>query len=65
MRLTLPPGAVAPGVVVTLSDEAADSVPGSQRWGTVAPPQKLACVARVCEFELPPLSFSMLAAGAP
>lgn len=60
VRLTLPKGAVPPSSVVTLVDNAAASVQGSERWGTVRPPQKLAWVAGVCEFELPPVSFSML-----
>ena len=60
VRLTLPEGAVAPDSLVTLADDAAAAVPGSQRWGTLRPPQKLDCVASVCEFELPPLSFSTI-----
>jgi hypothetical protein len=64
VRLTLPEGAVPPSSVVTLADDAAATIQGSERWGTVRPPQKLLCVAGVCEFELPPLSFSMLTAGA-
>jgi len=60
VRLVLPTGAVPPSSVVTLADDAAPSVQGSERWGALRPPQKLACVAGVCEFVLPPTSFTML-----
>ena len=64
VRLTLSGRVVVANcTVVTLSDDAAVFTPGSQRWGTVKPPQKLNCPTGVCQFELPPISFSMLTVG--
>lgn len=60
VRMVLPTGAVAPSTMVTLADDAPEAVQGSRRWGTLRPPRALACVVGVCEFTLPPASFSML-----
>ena len=60
VRLTLPQGAMAPSSVITLEDDVDTTIPGSEHWGVVRSPQKLSCAQNVCEFELPPLSFSML-----
>jgi hypothetical protein len=59
VRMALPAGALVLSIVVTLVDDAPESTQGSERWGTLRS-QKLACVGGVCEFVLPPTSFSML-----
>ena len=60
VKLTLPAGETAPTTVVSLLDDADSSVPLAERWGTQTAPTPLECAAGVCEFVLPPLSFSML-----
>ena len=62
VRLVLPKPAASSITVVTLADTAAADVQGSERWGTVQQPRQLVCVTGVCEFKLPPLSFSVVAA---
>ena len=60
VRLTLPPGGVSPSSVITLEDDAPTTVQGSEHWGVLRAPKEISCAQNVCEFELPPLSFSML-----
>lgn len=62
VRLVLPKPAASSITVVTLADTAAADVQGSERWGTVQHSRQLVCVIGVCEFKLPPLSFSVVAA---
>ena len=50
----------APTEMVSVVDDAAVSVPAAERWGRLMAAQPLSCVAGICEFTLPPLSFSRL-----
>ena len=79
VRLTVPPGLRAPNTLVSVLDEADASVPPTERWGVRTAPQRIACSpataeaegpagagagASVCEFTLPPVSFSYLSYAA-
>jgi hypothetical protein len=50
----------APTEIVSVVDDAPVSVPAAERWGRLTAAQPLSCVVGVCEFVLPPLSFSRL-----
>lgn len=59
VKLTLPEGVAGLTTITTLLDDEADDVPLASRWGSTTT-TPVTCMSGVCEFVLPPLSFSKL-----